>query len=691
VQGADYSLSYSASPACRLDITMLTAAGTIGPTQRLIIRYRTQLDVGTQNGITLTNIAGAVQWFNGDINNPQRVAYNRTLTNGTVGVADHEDAHTVTTAFSGYFFDKTVINLNSGANPARIASPGDRLRYTLRFQTSNQALNNFRIYDEMDGLNALADFAPGTLTLVAYPAGADISATNSTGGTKGTGVLDIRNLNLPVNSQLQIQFDITLKSALANATVVADQATASLPNGTTIAVRDDPTVNGTSDPAVSGDEDTTRVTIVSAASFRVQKISNDLTGDPNILLAGDTLRYTITVKNFGNADAANVLLRDAVPTNTTYVAGSTTLNGAAVADIAGVSTLVNGMLIHPPADPTPGSMPADASSNTANVATITFNVVVNPNVADGTIISNQGFVSAVGNGIVDQPSDDPRTPIANDPTRDVAGNHPLLYADKRVVLFGDQGSPGVVDPGDVQRYTITVQNSGAVAATGVVLTDGVPANTTYLVNTTLLNGAPFGQPDGGVSPLASGINAGAISPGTTATLQFDLRVNAGTPAGTLISNQAVVHSTELPNVLTDGDGNPHRARTNGQVGVGSSFPLRNGSRLSVGSHSGSTLEALSTRRTSRRRPATNVVITDDLNLATRLCKRVSGTARRWRRFAGSTITPRCGQRTLATGSGVVLGSEFSIQPSQQARWSRTRAWSHGTTHNGKRQRFGCRW
>ena len=39
-------------------------------------------------------------------------------------------------------------------------------------------------------------------------------------------------------------------------------------------------------------------------------------------------------------------------------------------------------------------------------------------------------------------------------------------------------------------------------------------------------------------------------------LEFDLRVNAGVPAGTLISNQAVVRSNELPDLLTDGDGNP---------------------------------------------------------------------------------------------------------------------------------------
>jgi len=226
VAGIDYSLTWSPAPACRLDLTMLTAAGRIGPNERLIVSYRTQLDAGTQNGITLTNVAGAIQWFNGDSNNPNRVVTNRTLTNGTPGILDHEDAHTVTVNLVGYFFDKTVADLTSGANPATTAAPGDTLRYTLRFQTTNTALAGFRIFDEMDALNATADFAPGTLTLVTVPAGADASNTNGTGGAKGTGVLDIRNLSLPLNSPLLIQFDITLKPVLANGTVVTDQATA---------------------------------------------------------------------------------------------------------------------------------------------------------------------------------------------------------------------------------------------------------------------------------------------------------------------------------------------------------------------------------------------------------------------------------------------------------------------------------
>src|SRR3989442_1947665 len=652
---------------------MLTAAGRIGPNERLIIRYRTQLDAKTQNGVTLTNVAGAIQWFNGDSSIPSRKSYTGTLTNGTPGIADNQDAHTVTVAVSGYFFDKTVADLTSGVNPAKTAAPGDKLRYTLRFRTTNQAVGNFRIFDDMDALNTQPDFAPGPLTLVTAPAGAAISATSSAGAANGPGVIDVRNLSLPVNGEALIQFDITLKPAVTNGTVVTNQATLLLANGTTFAWSDDPNVNGTAaDPTVPGSEDPTRVTIASTSAFRVQKISTYLR-DPNVLLAGDTLRYTITGKNISNADAVNVVLRDAVPANTAYVAGSTTLNGAAVADVAGISPLVNGMRINSPANATPGLMPADTSSSPANVATITFNVAVSPNTPHGTIISNQGFVSATG--IVDQPSDDPRTPAPNDPTQDIVGNHPVLYAEKHVVLFTDLGSPGIVDPGDVLRYTITIKNSAAIPATGVVLKDPVPANTTYVANSTLLNGSPVGQPDGGAAPLASGINVGTISAGTTAVLQYDLRVNPGTPAGTAISNQAVVSSAGLPNLLTDSSGSPANPPQPTVVVVGSGQQVSISAQVSVVGGGpalpGAQLEYLLNIVNSGAVPAYNVVITDDLN-GTRpgqlayvnLSGTVNGSAAGVS-FAGSTITVDYGavNGPLAPGAVVVLKFRATLNAS----------------------------
>ena len=88
------------------------------------------------------------------------------ITNGTVGVDDHEDAHTVTVELFGYFFEKTVENLNSGANPATTAAPGDVLRYSLRLQATDVALNDVQFLDDLGELNAGPVFVPGSLTLV---------------------------------------------------------------------------------------------------------------------------------------------------------------------------------------------------------------------------------------------------------------------------------------------------------------------------------------------------------------------------------------------------------------------------------------------------------------------------------------------------------------------------------------------
>ena len=120
------------------------------------------------------------------------------------------------------------------------------------------------------------------------------------------------------------------------------------------------------------------------------------------------------------------------------------------------------------------------------------------------------------------------------------------------------------------RYTIRIRNNGAGPITQVVLRDVVPANTTYVADSMTLNGEPVGQPDGGVFPLIAGIDvsssdltpplpgpgAGTLTGGQMGVVQFDLRVNDGVPPGTVISNQAIVYTAEMPNLPTDGDGNP---------------------------------------------------------------------------------------------------------------------------------------
>jgi len=627
-EGTDYALAYDGA-TCELSFNTLSAPAVIAVGERLMITYRTQLDLDSQDGATLTNVAGATEWTNSDAS----TLYLRTLTDGTVGVGDHEDAHTVTVDMPELLFEKTVVNVTSGENPGTVATPGDTLRYSLYVENlSNIAVSDFSIVDELDRLNAVASFLPGSLNVITLPPGADAANTDANGGAAGTGLLDIRNLSIGgLGESVLIEFEVQLAPVIANGAFVYNQSEMMF-GSYLAAISDDPYVNGPADPNVADDEDPTQIQIESAPYFDIDKISSYITGNPNVLLAGETLRYTITVQNTGTDNATSVNIVDLVPANTTYVADSTTLNGIAVADAnGGASPLAAGIPVNAPQDVTPGVMNAGVADNTA---TIVFDVVVYPDAPDGTIISNQAFVSAVDHGLADLPSDDPRTDLPDDPTRDVVGNFPLLFAPKSAALQVDAGSPGVIDPGDVVRYTITMYNNGTVPATQVRLIDFVPNDTTYVADSVTLNGLPVGQPDGGVFPLEAGIHVssadltpplpgvgeGVLNPGESAVVQFDMQVNAATPPGTLIINQATVYSAERPNLLTDGDGNPATGPEPTVVVVGDVQQLSIVKDVSVvnggAALPGAELEYVVTVQNIGLLPALYVTLYDDLDMVT---------------------------------------------------------------------------
>ncbi len=632
VNGTDFTVSFAGAPACTLTIAMKSSATAIPPTDRLIVTYSASLDPNTAGGITLTNIAGATQWLSADpaVTAPGNIqTLTGPLTNGTPGVLDNQDAFTVTTQAPSLTFTKTVYDVTTGQSGAN-ARPGDTLQYTLTIQNAGAlGASNFTLTDELDKLNTTAMFVPGSLKLVTVPAGANTSLTSTTGGSKGTGLVSISNLSITPQGQtgdtLVIQFQATLVPVINSGSLVLNQAqigSSTLPTQ----LSDDPSITGTPNP--------TQTLITSAPAFRVLKTVQDITSGTSTVMAGDTLRYTITVKNVGTENATGVTLRDQVPSYTTYVANSTTLNGAAVADpSAGVSALQNGMLINSPANLTAGAMPANASTTTTNVATITFEVQISKNVVNGTLISNQGFVDGSGatsGPFPEQPSDNPATPVLNDPTTVVVGNLPLVYALKTVQLVVDNNGNGLVDPGDVLQYTITLTNSGATPATGVVLTDAVPANTTYVANSIQMNGAPVAQPDGGVSPLINGIgvvssgltppsppsSGGTLAAGGTGIVTFKVQVNAGVPPGTIISNQGSVATAQLPPLLTDSDGNPTNGYQPTVITVGNAQQLSiTKSVVVVGGGAalpGSVLEYTIQATNVGLVAATNVVITDDL-------------------------------------------------------------------------------
>src|SRR5262249_23652740 len=142
-----------------------------------------------------------------------------------------------------------------------------------------------------------------------------------------------------------------------------------------------------------------------------------------------------------------------------------------------------------------------------------------------------------------------------------------------------------------------------------------------------------------------------------------------------ISNQAVVSSTGQPNLLTDGDGNPANGAQPTIVVVGSGQQVSISEQVSVvgggAAVPGAQLEYLLNIVNSGAVPASNVVITDDLNATqpgqlsyVNLSATVNGSAAGVS-FAGSTITVNYAavNGTLAPGGVLVLKFQATLNPS----------------------------
>lgn len=256
----------------------------------------------------------------------------------------------------------------------------------------------------------------------------------------------------------------------------------------------------------------------------------------SLILPGDTIEYTIIVRNSGNISAAETTLQDPIPAGATYVAGSTKLNTVAVADNNGAMPFATAKIISSPGAAN-GVLQADSTPTvtTDREATLTFRVTVN---AGTTSVSNQATATYSDNSTGSAAttsvlSDDPNTPAPNDPTvTDTA--RPVLTVtktvDRTVALYPSPvGGAEPVPP--VLTYTVTVTNNGSVAATGVTLTDVLPANV----------GTPTVTENGNaVTTTQNGQNltwsVGTLATGTAATRTFKVTVTAPT-APTLRATQ----------------------------------------------------------------------------------------------------------------------------------------------------------
>ncbi|MBD1936322.1 DUF11 domain-containing protein [Microcoleus sp. FACHB-68] len=286
-----------------------------------------------------------------------------------------------------------------------------------------------------------------------------------------------------------------------NATVAAN-ATGTLTNTATVAPP-----AGVTDPNNTNNQSQDTTEIIPPADLAVTKTVDN----PNPTV-GQTINYTVTLTNTGPSTATNVAITDQIPAGLTFV--SSTPSQGTYDNTTGLWTV----------------------GTVANGAAVTLTITATVNTTNP--ITNTATISAS-----DQPDPDP-----TDNTGTVTV--PQQQADLSVAKTVDNPSPGV---GQNITYTVTLTNTGPANATGVQVTDQIPAGLTFVSAT----------PSQGTYDNTTGLwNVGNVTNGAGATLRITATVNTTNP----ITNTAQVSASDQPDPdSTAGNGN---ASEDDQASVG---------------------------------------------------------------------------------------------------------------------------
>ncbi len=231
------------------------------------------------------------------------------------------------------------------------------------------------------------------------------------------------------------------------------------------------------------------------------------------VIPGGTVAYTLSYANNGNQGATGVALNETVPANTTFNAGASTTGWSCVPNNNAGSTCTL----------TIGALNGGGANGSATFAVTT----VSPAPAGVDQISNTAVAAAAGGNGADPT---PGNNSASDTT-------PLNAAPDLSITKSD--NPAIVDPGGVVVYTLSYANGGNQNATGVAISETVPANTTF--NAGASSAGWSCVPNNNAGSLCT-LAIGALNAGANGSRDFAVTVATSIPGGTTqVSNAAEIY------------------------------------------------------------------------------------------------------------------------------------------------------
>jgi len=258
-----------------------------------------------------------------------------------------------------------------------------------------------------------------------------------------------------------------------------------------------------------------------------------ISGAPDPVTAGESLTYTINVTNIGPNAGQQVSLTVPVPAGTTFAS----------------FTPASGWNVTAPAVGGSGSVVATTASlaSAGSPLTFTFVVTVNGASTDGSNISGSASVAS-------GTTDDPDSANNSDETTTTVHVAAPAMADVGVTV---SATPDPIAPGGLLTYTITVTNDGPDAASGVGMTNDVPAGTTLVSFTAPAGWAPSTPAAGGTGTLSA--TAGALDSHAQAAFTLVVRVDAAAADGSTIVDSASISTG--PSIDHDSDNDNDTATT----------------------------------------------------------------------------------------------------------------------------------